>query len=123
MNPTIGQLRMVVSVADTGSFRASARLAMLSHPSLSRAVREVERGLGMRLFDRTTRSVTTTAEGAEFVRVAREIVRHYDEELGRFSAYRAGEFGALTVTALPSLAAGVLPGIAARFVRSRPGAQ
>jgi LysR family transcriptional regulator, carnitine catabolism transcriptional activator len=120
MNLTVGQLRLVIAVAGTGSFTAAAEHAGLTQPALSRAVRDVERIAGVQLFERTTRSVTMTPDGREFVRVATEIVRAFDDGLGRFAAYRHGRSGAVTITALPSLAASVLPVVAARFASNQP---
>jgi LysR family carnitine catabolism transcriptional activator len=123
MNPTLAQLRLVLAVAENESFTVAAERVVMSQPALSRAVKEVERVIGARLFDRTTRSVTLTADGREFVRVAAEIVRSVDGGLGRFQAYRQGLFGTVTVAALPALAACVLPYAGRRFAESRPDVQ
>ncbi|MEX5634252.1 LysR family transcriptional regulator [Parafrankia sp. FMc2] len=120
MDLTITQLRSVLVVAETGSFTAAANRMRLSQPALSRTVQEVERIVGVRLFDRTTRSLTSTAEGREFIALARDIVGGFDDGLGRFASYLHGHAGVLRVTALPSLAATVLPDIAAAFAADRP---
>ena len=65
MNLTLAQLRLVLAVAETGSFTVAAERALISQPALSRAVRDVERIAGARLFDRTTRSVALTADGLQ----------------------------------------------------------
>ncbi|ADP82218.1 LysR family transcriptional regulator [Pseudofrankia inefficax] len=117
---TIAQLRSVLAVAETGSFTAAAARTLLSQPALSRTVQDVERTVGTRLFDRTTRSVTPTTQGREFLAVARDIVGGFDDGLGRFAAYVDGRSGTLHVTALPSLAATVLPDVAAAFAAERP---
>lgn len=123
MNLTLAQLRLVLAVAETGSFTAAAERAVISQPALSRAVQDVERITGARLFDRTTRSVALTAEGREFVRVAEEIVRAADGGFGRYRAYREGRHGTVTVAALPALAACVMPYACQRFAASRPDVQ
>jgi LysR family transcriptional regulator, carnitine catabolism transcriptional activator len=121
MNLTLAQLRLVVAVADAGSFTDAAERAMISQPALSRAVKDVERIVGVRLFDRTTRSVAGTADGHEFIRVAREILDSAENGLARFQAYRDGHHGSVTVAALPALAACVLPFICRRLAVQRPG--
>ncbi|GAB7040379.1 LysR family transcriptional regulator [Catenuloplanes niger JCM 9533] len=120
MNLTLAQLRLVVAVADSGSFTDAAERALISQPALSRAVQDVERVLGVRLFDRTTRSVAVTADGREFVRVAREILTGAENGLARFQAYRDGHHGTVTVGALPALAACVLPFACRRLAEERP---
>lgn len=119
--PTINQLRCMLAVAETGSFTAGAARVSLSQPALSRSVREVERMLGVRLFERSTRAVALTPDGTEFAAVAREIVAHFDGGIARFRSYRSGMLGSLVVTTLPSMAAAVMPEIVARFGDEHPG--
>jgi len=123
MNVTLAQLRLVLAVAQTGSFTVAAERALISQPALSRAVKDVERIVGVRLFDRTTRSVTLTVDGQEFVRVAEEIVRTCEDGLGRYRAYREGRYGTVTVAALPALAACVMPFTCRQFAELRPDVQ
>ena len=120
MNLTLAQLRLVVAVAISGSFTHAAEQALISQSALSRAVKDVERIVGVRLFDRTTRSVAVTADGREFIRVAREILEGAENGLARFQAYRDGHHGTVTVTALPALAACVMPFACRRLATQRP---
>jgi LysR family carnitine catabolism transcriptional activator len=117
---SLHHMRLVSRVAELASFTRAAEEQRLSQPALSRTVRDVERALQVRLFDRTTRSVQLTAEGREFVAVAREVLGAYDAGLGRFARYRAGLAGDLTVAALPSVAAHLLPPVVRDFLAGRP---
>src|SRR5215218_4235254 len=117
---SLHQLRLVARVAELGSFTRAAREQRLSQPALSRTVRDVERSVGARLFDRTTRSVQPTAEGREFVAIARDVLGAYDDGMGRFAGYRAGLTGDLTIAALPSVAAHLLPPVVVAFLATRP---
>ena len=60
-------------VAELGGFSAAARALNLSPPMVTRAVATLEDHLGVRLFERTTRSVRLTDAGREFVAVAQRI--------------------------------------------------
>lgn len=66
--------RILVSVADLGSFSRAADVLNISQPALSAQMRELERQLGFTLFHRTTRRVTLTREGRIFLDYARRMV-------------------------------------------------
>jgi DNA-binding transcriptional LysR family regulator len=68
-------LRAVVLVARYFSFIGAASELRLSQPGLSRIIRKVEQELGVELFHRTTRQVTLTAAGAQFVPVAERVLQ------------------------------------------------
>ncbi|WP_240937497.1 LysR family transcriptional regulator [Chromobacterium fluminis] len=61
MNVTLRQLRVFQAVIELGGFSRAGDALGLTQPAVSRAVRELEQALGLRLFDRTTREVEPTA--------------------------------------------------------------
>src|SRR6478735_661352 len=69
------QLRYAVAVVDQGTFTAAAAACFVAQPSLSQAVRQLERELGAELFARIGRRVRLTAAGEAFVPAAREALR------------------------------------------------
>ncbi|WP_077034376.1 LysR family transcriptional regulator [Pelomonas sp. KK5] len=62
----LGGLGVFLAIADAGSFAEAGRQLDMSQPGVSRAVARLEQRLGVRLFDRTTRSVSLTDEGRAF---------------------------------------------------------
>ena len=64
----INLLKMVALVAQQGSFASAARVMNVDPSSVSRAVANAEAELGLRLFQRTTRTLTVTEEGEEYLR-------------------------------------------------------
>lgn len=120
MSPTVAELRQFVAVVRQRSFTRAAAEAHISQPALSRSIAALERDAGVSLLRRTTRSVEPTPEGVEFAAAARAILKAYDDGLGRFGAYLSGLSGRVVVAALPSLAAGPLPPIIARFAETHP---
>ena len=62
----IQQLKYAVEVERCGSISRAAEALFVSQPFLSKAVRELERELGLELFNRSTRGVSPTKRGAEF---------------------------------------------------------
>jgi DNA-binding transcriptional LysR family regulator len=69
------QLRYVVATADHGTMTAAAEAMYVAQPALSRAVRELERELGLELFMRSGRGVVLTETGGHVVRYARDALR------------------------------------------------
>ncbi|WP_298431951.1 LysR family transcriptional regulator [Ottowia sp.] len=70
----LDQLRVLVHVAETGSFTATARSLGLPRASVSLAVQQIERRLGSRLLHRTTRRVSLTSDGEAVLDRARQLV-------------------------------------------------
>ncbi len=70
---TLNQLQYVVAIADTRSMNEAARTLYISQPSLSAAVKELEKELGMELFRRNNRGVILTPQGEEFLGYARQV--------------------------------------------------
>ena len=67
LKPSLAELRAFVTVGELQSFAAAAKALHLSQPALSRRISHLEDQLGVRLFDRTTRSVALTALGERFL--------------------------------------------------------
>ena len=120
MDLTVQQLRVVIAVHDAGSFTAAAEALVQAQSSLSRTVIEVERRLGVALFDRTTRRLEPTAEGREFVAIARSTVATFEANLRHFAGFLDGQRGRVRVATLPSLAAILLPAIVSAYQREHP---
>ncbi|MBK1786973.1 LysR family transcriptional regulator [Prauserella cavernicola] len=120
MDLTLHQLRVVVAVHDAGSFTAAAAELLHAQSSLSRTVLDVERRLGVPLFERTTRRLVPTAEGREFVALARSTLDTFAANLRHFTGFLDGERGRVRVATLPSLAATLLPPVVSAYQRQRP---
>ncbi|MEE3853132.1 LysR family transcriptional regulator [Gordonia sp. LSe1-13] len=71
---TLQQLRYFVEVAAEGSISAAADVLYVAQPTMSAALKDLESRLGRTLFVRSTRGVTLTDDGAEFLGYARQVV-------------------------------------------------
>lgn len=91
------QLRYVAAVADAESFTQAAAAEFVVQSALSRQIRKLEQELGVRLFDRTTRSVSITAEGRALLPVVRQILAGVDELGDEAAAARGLLRGRVTV--------------------------
>ena len=75
---TLAQLKYIITIADTGSMNEASKTLFISQPSLSQAVRELEAEIGVVLFRRSSRGVSVTQEGAEFLGYARQVTEQYE---------------------------------------------
>lgn len=76
---TLQQLYYVITIADKGSLNKAAEMLYITQPSLTSAVRELEKEIGIVIFLRGGRGVTLTADGAEFLQQARQLYSQYEE--------------------------------------------
>ena len=74
----IQQLRYVVAIDNSGTFREAAEKMYVSQPSLSISVRDLEKELGFKIFRRTSSGTFLTRRGMEFYEKAQELVKGFD---------------------------------------------
>lgn len=108
-----------VQAVDTGSFAAAARLLGVTSAAVSKNVASLEAALGVRLLNRTTRTLSLTDEGTVFLRQARVALEALDAAVDAVAAQRAEPNGRVRIST--SAAFGreqlmpVLPGLLARY--------
>ena len=71
---TLQQLRYVVAVAESGNITEAARRLFISQPSLTNAIRELEKEMQITIFNRTNKGVSISNEGEIFLSYARQIL-------------------------------------------------
>lgn len=109
------QLRYLIAAAEVGSFSRAARNMNIKQATLSRHVIEVEKRLGMTLFDRRTRGATLTPNGKTYLTTAQRIVKEFEELNEWVRAARKGEAGRLAVGFYTSFSAGNLRATLSEF--------
>ena len=81
---TIQQLKYIITISENGSLNKAAEVLFITQPSLTSAVRELEKELGITLFNRGGKGVTLTNDGTEFLQYARQVVAQYDRLLEKY---------------------------------------
>src|SRR5579862_6812802 len=113
-------VELIAELYECRSISKAARRLSLTQPTLTKALRDVERTLGLALFERTNRGLEPTAYGEIFARHAKIVLaqlRHAAEEL---ESLRAGYSGKVTVGTLLAASASILPDAIAMLKKQRP---
>jgi DNA-binding transcriptional LysR family regulator len=114
-------LRVLVTVADLGSFSAAAGSLSMTQPAVSRQIGGLERRLGVRLFTRVPRGVRLTTAGQVAVELARDGLARLDLLEARMASFTELATGTLRLCAFPSANAYLMPEAIRRFSAAHPG--
>lgn len=120
MNVSTRQLQAFVAVAQLLNVTRAAERVHLSQAGLSLLLREMESQLGVRLFDRTTRSVTLTEGGRQLVPVAERMLREWAEVSDRLHRLSVDVARSLSVAATPLVCSSVMPVVLQALKRTHP---
>lgn len=81
---TLTQLNYFITIAETKSINKAAEKLYVSQPSLTSAMKELEKELGITLFFRSGRGAVLTSDGAEFMPYARQVYSQYERVLEKY---------------------------------------
>lgn len=116
---TLRQLQYAVAVAETGSFRRAAERCHVAQPSLSAQIAELERGLGVVLFERGSR-VLVTAAGQGLIDRARRLLVEADDLVEAARQAADPRRGTLRLGVLPTISPYLLPEVLPALRRDYP---
>lgn len=116
----LNAMRVFAEVAARGSFAAAARTLGIAPASVTRHIGDLEAELDTRLFDRSTRAVALTEDGATYLARIEPILAGIDEATEELRARRARVSGHLRVTSVISFGQVVLTPLAADFRAAFP---
>ncbi|MFG1343913.1 LysR substrate-binding domain-containing protein [Xanthobacter autotrophicus DSM 431] len=120
LDPLAG-ISAFLAVAETSSFsRAADRLAM-SRPTVSAQVQELERRMGVRLLQRTTRSVALTEAGEAYYQALSGVLPQIREAERAATSFQQEAIGRIRVSAPPDLGSDHLAPLVAEFLKLNPG--
>ncbi len=118
--PGLIELDAVMAIARNGSFRAAAIDLGLSTTALSNAIGKLERNLGVRLFNRTTRSVSLTDAGRRFAATVGPALLEIHEAMEAARSEQEIPAGVLRINAFASAGRELLAPLLLRFLRRHP---
>jgi DNA-binding transcriptional LysR family regulator len=113
VNFDLNDLQAFRAVVELGSFRNAAEALNISRPALSRRIEKFEEALGVRLFERTTRSVTPTTVRRVFAPSAEQLLDDLDVALLGIRDVSTSRLGHVAIACVPSVAYYFLPRVIA----------
>ena len=82
---TLQQLNYAIAIAESGSFNKAAEILYIAQPSLTSSMQELEKEIGITIFNRSGRGVTLTPDGTEFLMYAKQVYSQYEILMDKYS--------------------------------------
>ncbi|WP_302156905.1 LysR family transcriptional regulator [uncultured Acidaminococcus sp.] len=117
------ELQYVVTVADCRSITQAAKQLFISQPSLSYALGQIEKEMGVKLFDRSRQPLTLTDAGRIYVKTARTILQERLDLQNRLSDLKDGQGAQIRLGIPPERAGHMLPPIINQFRQKFPSSE
>ncbi|RYF05410.1 MAG: LysR family transcriptional regulator [Oxalobacteraceae bacterium] len=118
---TLRAMQVFVRTLELGSLTAAARECGMTQPSVSKLLSQLERQLGVRLFERSTRGLAPTEQGQRFHADARLVLEQYDAAVGAVQGLHGQPAGQLRINAPVALGQYRINAMVQRFLAAHPG--
>lgn len=115
------QIQYALSLSETLNFSQVAEQLGISQPSLSKQILQLEKELGVKLFDRNHSPLTLTAAGEYFVRNAKELVYKEEQLRKALEKFSSGENGRLVIGVTPFRSLYLMPELVKKIRNQYPG--
>lgn len=116
----LANLRLIRDVAHSHSISKAAKLGEISQSAASQAILEIERELGVALFDRSTRPLTVTPAGKLYVEYCRDVLRRYEQLEAGIHRLKKDASGKIRLAAIYSVGLSDMAEIEERFCELFP---
>ncbi|KLN61544.1 hypothetical protein WH96_03995 [Kiloniella spongiae] len=120
MKVTLAQLRAFVAVSRARSFTRAAEVLEISQPSITTAIKQFEEVIGMKVFDRSTKTLRLTKASEMYLPSIERFLDELDMTLSDFKEISYGSQGNIAVAVVPSVATNVLPSAVKSFSATFP---
>jgi DNA-binding transcriptional LysR family regulator len=118
---TLRAMQVFVRTLELGSLTAAAREFGMTQPSVSKLLSQLERQLGVRLFERSTRGLAPTEQGQRFHADARLVLEQYDAAVSAVQGMHGQPAGQLRINAPVALGQYRINAMVQRFLAAHPG--
>jgi len=119
-NPGLEEMNAFAAIAERRSFAKAAVALGVSPSTLSQTIRDLEERLGVRLLNRTTRSVAPTEAGERLLERLRPLLADFDAAIDTVRAFRDKPAGVIRLTVPPPAASFILAPVLQRFFAAYP---
>lgn len=119
-NITLNHLKTFIVVARDGSFNQAAEKLSRSQPAVTLSIKQLEAYLNLELFERTTRSVTLTKDGQNFLPIANRLVLDFDIAITDMVGVSECRSGHVSIAVVASIATNILPKVIKAFTIKYP---
>ena len=120
MKITIDDLEAFITIADYESFNLAANELGITQPALSRRIKKLEDTLGAKLLDRTTRKISVSVVGEEFIIEARRMLEEFTKSIDDVQELIKTRTGSISLTTNMTIATSILPDIVCDFKNENP---
>jgi DNA-binding transcriptional LysR family regulator len=120
MNNRFFEMQLFVALIERSSFTAAAEAMMITPSAASKLIKRLEKRLGVRLVNRTTRSIATTEEGLLYYNNVKRILQDIDDTESRISSSQKQVSGTLRISAPSAFSVFHLPKLLAEFQKLHP---
>lgn len=117
------QLQYILALSETLSFSQVAEKLGITQPALSKQIQNMEKDLGVQLFDRKRNPLSLTPAGEYFVRNARELLYKEEQLRKGLDRFQSGEYGRLTIGATPFRSFYLMPEVIKKIRERFPNVQ
>ncbi|RIW32036.1 LysR family transcriptional regulator [Bacillus salacetis] len=113
-------LRTFITAAHYTNFRKASEVLFISQPSVTVHIKQLEKELGVSLFDREGRTLKLTEAGRIYLNHAQKLIGFYEEGITELQSYSQGYTSKLTIAISPLIADNVLPYVLKQYLKKHP---
>lgn len=109
-----------ILAAETENFRRTAEILYISQPSVTFHIKQLEKEIGVTLFERTGKKIRLTEDGKVYLKHAKQLVSTYQQGLEELNRNNQGYTKTLTIAISPLIADTILPYVLKKFLNDNP---